>query len=120
MLLEWHVRSGHASKGTVIQMMSVQVVAGMPRFSKGHLLKVSFFCHACAEMKSKRMSFRSKEGSRDDRPLSTVHMHNNGPMKVLGLYDAAPGAKYIVTLIDDKTTWRWSFILTKRVKSLTK
>jgi hypothetical protein len=43
-------------------------------------------------------SFRNTEGSRDESPLSTVHMDTNGPMKILGIYGAVNNMKYFVTI----------------------
>ena len=85
-LKEWHVRLGHVSKEKLITMLSQQLVRGLPQVSAKDLGKVPFFCQTCAEMKKNRMSYRNMRGSRDDQPISTIHMDTNGPMKSLGIY----------------------------------
>eukprot|EP00644_Phytophthora_capsici_P003125 jgi/Phyca11/103108/e_gw1.7.539.1 len=82
----WHVKLGHLNKDTVIDMLSKKMVEGMPTLPRSELRKVPFFCTTCTEMKKRRMSYRNSKGSRDEHPISTIHMDTNGPMKTMGIY----------------------------------
>lgn len=106
LLQEWHIKLGHIHKDILIKMMSDQLVKGMPKLSKKACKGIPFFCQTCAEMKMRRMSFRNTIGMRDKRPVSTVHMDTNGPMKLLGIYGTIANAKYFVTVIDDNSSKR--------------
>ena len=92
-------------------MLSQQVVRGLPHHKASELRKVSFFCQTCAEMKKRRMSYRNAVGSRDPQPISTIHMDTNGPMKTMGVYGTIGTIRYFLSVIDDQTSWRWSFVL---------
>eukprot|EP00644_Phytophthora_capsici_P003681 jgi/Phyca11/129281/e_gw1.82.123.1 len=85
-LKEWHVKLGHLNKEQVIAMLTKPVVAGMPTLKASDLRQVPFFCTTCAEMKKRRMSYRNTKGSRDTKPISTIHMDTNGPMKTMGVF----------------------------------
>jgi len=62
-------------------------------------------------MKKRRMSYRNSKGSRDTQPISTIHMDTNGPMKTMGVYGSVGTIQYFLSIIDDNTSWRWSFVL---------
>ncbi|KAE8912299.1 hypothetical protein PF007_g25767 [Phytophthora fragariae] len=107
-LQEWHVKLDHLSKDAVINMLSTKWVAGMPQLPASGLSKIPFFCTTCAEMKKRRMSYRNVAGSRDEHPISTIHMDTNGPMKTIGVYGSCGKIKYFLSIIDDNTSWRWT------------
>ncbi|OWY90675.1 Gag-pol Polyprotein [Phytophthora megakarya] len=121
---EWHVRLGHVNKEKLINMMSNQLVKGIPYIESIKLRKVNFFCSTCAEMKMRRMSYRNLKGSRDEQPISTIHMDTNGPMKTMGVYGTVGTIRYFLSIIDDQSSWRWTYVLrnkgevNEKVKSL--
>ncbi|POM68886.1 Retrovirus-related Pol Polyprotein, partial [Phytophthora palmivora] len=110
-LQEWHVKLGHINKDTLIDMLSMKLVGGLPTMSASGLRKIPFFCSTCAEMKKRRMSYRNTKGSRDEQPISTIHMDTNGPMKTMGVYGSQGTIKYFLSIIDDNTSWRWTYVL---------
>ncbi|POM69384.1 LOW QUALITY PROTEIN: Integrase catalytic core protein [Phytophthora palmivora] len=62
-------------------------------------------------MKKRRMSYRNTKGSRDEQPISTIHMDTNGPTKTMGAYGSHGTIKYFQSIIDDNTSWRWTYVL---------
>ncbi|GMF47630.1 unnamed protein product [Phytophthora fragariaefolia] len=110
-LQEWHVKLGHLNKDIVIGMLSKRLVTEMPTLPASGLRKVPFFCTTCAELKKRRMSYRNKKGSRDTQPISTIHMDTNGPIKTMGVYGSIGTIKYFLSIIDDNTSWRWTYVL---------
>eukprot|EP00644_Phytophthora_capsici_P019718 jgi/Phyca11/133874/e_gw1.897.2.1 len=110
-LQEWHVKLGHLNKDTVIEMLSKKLAGGMPMLSATGLRKVPFFCKTCAEMKKRRMPYHNMKGLRDEQPICTIHMDTNGPMKTMGVYGSSGRIKYFLSIIDDITSWRWTFVL---------
>ncbi|GMF16671.1 unnamed protein product [Phytophthora fragariaefolia] len=103
-LQERRVKLDHLNKDMVISMLSKQLVTGMPTLPASGLRKVPFFCTTCAEM-----SYRNKKGSRDTQPISTIHMDTNGPMKTMGVCGSIGTIKYFLSIIDDNTSWRWTY-----------
>ncbi|GMF32064.1 unnamed protein product [Phytophthora fragariaefolia] len=110
-LQEWHVELGHLNNDMIIGMLSKRLVTGMSTLPASGLRKVPFFCTTCAEMKKRRMSYRNKKGSRDTQPISTIHMDTNVPMKTMGVYGSIGTIKYFLSIIDDNTSWRWTYVL---------
>lgn len=111
---EWHVRLGHIHKESLIDMMSKGRVDGMPQLPPKVLNSLDFFCHTCAAMKHRRMSFRNLKGSRSEVNLGTLHMDLCGPIKQDGRYGNSHQWKYGLTMIDDHSSHRWSSILRKK------
>ncbi|KAE8994005.1 hypothetical protein PR001_g20514 [Phytophthora rubi] len=62
-------------------------------------------------MKKWRMSYRNMTGSRDEHPISTIHMDTNGSMETIGVYGSCGKIKYFLSIIDDNTSWRWTYVL---------
>jgi hypothetical protein len=105
---EWHVKLGHLNRDKLIDVISCNIIQGVPNFSKTALSKLPFFCQTCTEMKMRRMSYRNMVGTRDHQPISTIHMDTNGPMKTLGVYSTTGSIRYFLSIIDDQTSWRWT------------
>ncbi|GMF54996.1 unnamed protein product [Phytophthora fragariaefolia] len=116
LLKEWHVRFGHVNKDKLVDMMSKQLVKGIPFGERSKLNQVNFFCSTCAEMKMRRMSYRNLHETRDSRPISTIHMDTNGPMKTIGVYGAVGTIRYFLNIIDDQTSWRWTYVLRNKTE----
>ena len=110
-LKEWHIRLGHINKECLMNMISKQQVVGIPNIPYSDFKDIVFFCKICAEAKFRRMSYKSKSGSRPDTPLHTLHMDSMGPFKVLGIYGNLGKVKYVLTIVDDNTSYKWSFVL---------
>lgn len=117
-LQEWHVKLGHINKEQLIAMFSKKLIAGMPTLPASELRKIPFFCATCAEMKKRRMSYRNTTGSRDTQPISTIHMDTNGPMKTMGVYGSIGTNPYFLSIIDDNTSWRWTYALRTKKRSV--
>ncbi|OWY98522.1 Retrotransposon protein, Ty1-Copia subclass [Phytophthora megakarya] len=96
--------------------MSCNLIPGVPNFSRKTLSNVSVFCQPCTEMKMRRMSYRNKVDSRDNQPISTIHMDTNGPMRTLGVYGTPGSIRYFLRIIDDQTSWRWTFVFRKKTE----
>ncbi|OWZ14855.1 polyprotein [Phytophthora megakarya] len=94
--------------------MSCNFIPGVPNYSRKTLSKVLFFCQTCTEMKMRRISYRNKVSSRDNQPISTIHMDTNGPMRTLGVCGTAGSIRYFLSIIDDQTSWCWAFVLRKK------
>ncbi|KAE8908144.1 hypothetical protein PF005_g1540 [Phytophthora fragariae] len=54
---------------------------------------------------------RNVMGSRDEHPISTIHKDTNGPMKTRGVYGRCGKINYFLSIIDDNTSWRWTYVL---------
>ncbi|POM60386.1 hypothetical protein PHPALM_30767 [Phytophthora palmivora] len=102
-LQEWHAKLGHINKDTLIDMLSIKMVGGLPTMAASGLRKIPSFCSTCAEMKERRMSYRNTKSSRGEQPISTIHMDTNGPMKTMGVYGSQGTIKYLLNIIDDNT-----------------
>ncbi|OWZ08246.1 hypothetical protein PHMEG_00019241 [Phytophthora megakarya] len=61
--------------------MSYNLIPGVPNFSRKMLSK-----------------------SRDNQPISTIHIDTNGPMRNLGVYGTAGSIRYFLSTIDDQTS----------------
>ncbi|GMF67065.1 unnamed protein product [Phytophthora fragariaefolia] len=118
--MEWHVKLGHLHREKLIEVMSGNLTPGLPSFSRVALTKLPFFYHMCTEMKMRRMSYRNMVGTRDTQPISTIHMDTNGPMKTLGVYGAVGSIRYFLSIINDQTSWRWTYVLRKKTEVHTK
>ncbi|GMF33265.1 unnamed protein product [Phytophthora lilii] len=104
-LREWHVKLGHLNRYKLIEVMSGNLIPGVPTFSSTMLRKLPFFYHTCTEMKMRRMSYRNMVGTRDNQPISTIHMDTNEPMRTLGVYGSMGSIRYFLSIIDDQTSW---------------
>ncbi|GMF21560.1 unnamed protein product [Phytophthora fragariaefolia] len=118
--MEWHVKLGHLNRDKLIEVMSGNLIPGLPSFRRVALTKLPFFCHTCTEMKMRRISYRNMVGTRDTQPISTIHMDTNGPMKTLGVYGTVGSIRYFLSIIDDQTSWRWTYVLRKKTEVHTK
>ncbi|GMF45436.1 unnamed protein product [Phytophthora fragariaefolia] len=58
----------------------------------------------------------SLHGTRDPRPISTIHMDTNGPMKTIGVYGTVGTIRYFLSIIDDQTSWRWTYVLRNKTE----
>ncbi|OWY99285.1 hypothetical protein PHMEG_00029733, partial [Phytophthora megakarya] len=65
------------------------------------LRKIPFFCSTCADMKKRGMFYSNTKGSRDEKPIRTIHMDTTGPMKTKGVYGSSGRIKYFLSIIDD-------------------
>ena len=110
-LKEWHVKLGHLNKEAVIKMMLNQLVKDIPLAPAHELRKIDFFCKVCAETKSKRMSYTGKKGTRSSEALHTVHMDTCGPMHVIGQLGGKRNIRHTLVIIDDATSFRWTYML---------
>ena len=63
-----------------------------------------------ATMKSKRMSYRKKVGSRDPSPMSTLHVDTKGAMKYPGQYGTTSNIKYWMDVVDNCTYMTWIYL----------
>ncbi|GKC09889.1 retrovirus-related pol polyprotein from transposon TNT 1-94 [Tanacetum coccineum] len=74
----WHHRLSQLNFGTINQLMSKDLVDGLPKFkyNKDHL------CSACEQGKSKKASFPPKLVPRTESKLKLLHMDLSGPMRV--------------------------------------
>lgn len=103
----WHKRLGHLSEGG-IQKLQKGLVSGLPQ----DLSKSDKVCENCIMGKQSRTSFSQRsKGKRAKEILELVHSDLCGPMDD----DSIGGAKYFMTLIDDKT--RKTFVYFLRYKS---
>ena len=92
-------------------MMSKQSVKEIPQAPANELRKLEFFCKACAETKARRMSYSGMKGTRTSEALHTVHMDTCGPMRVMGQHGAKRSIKHTLVIIDDATSFRWTYLL---------
>jgi hypothetical protein len=111
LMKERHIRLGHVNKDKLNDMMSNQLVQGIPYAESTKLRNVKFFCSTYAKMEMKRMSCKNLKGSRDERPISTIHMDTNGPMKTMDVYGTVGTIRYFLSIIDDQSSWRWTYFL---------
>ncbi|OWY97699.1 hypothetical protein PHMEG_00031712 [Phytophthora megakarya] len=62
------------------------------------------------------MSYRNQVGSRDNQPIRIIHVDTNGPMRTLGVYDTPGSIRYFFSIIDDQTSWSWTFVLRNKTE----
>ncbi|GJY55400.1 integrase, catalytic region, zinc finger, CCHC-type containing protein, partial [Tanacetum coccineum] len=89
----WHRRLSHLNFGTINQLMSKDLVDGLPKFNynKDHL------CSAYEQGKSKKASLPPKLVPSTESKLELLHMDLCKPMRVASIN----GKKYIVVIVDD-------------------
>lgn len=96
-LKSWHERYGHVNKAKLRDMVKNEVMKGVT------LTDVDdFFCDACQLGKSHRLPFKKSTKKKDWLVGDFIHSDVCGPMPVQSLN----GAKYFVTLIDEKSGFR--------------
>ena len=78
----WHKRLGHASLSLLNQLVSKDLVVGLPS-NKYNDENVS---DACAKNKQVRTSFKLKNCVTTCRPLEMLHVDLCGPMRICLLY----------------------------------
>ncbi|GJZ84650.1 retrovirus-related pol polyprotein from transposon TNT 1-94 [Tanacetum coccineum] len=96
----WHRRLSHLNFGTINQLMSKDLVDGLPKlkYNKDHL------CSACKQGKSKKASFPSKLVPSIESKLELLHMDLCGLMRV----ESIDGKKYILMIVDDYSSYTWN------------
>ncbi|GKD12014.1 integrase, catalytic region, zinc finger, CCHC-type containing protein [Tanacetum coccineum] len=96
----WHRRLSHLNFGTINQLMSKDLVDGLPKlkYNKDHL------CSACKQGKSKKASFPSKLVPSIESKLESLHMDLCGLMRV----ESIDGKKYILMIVDDYSSYTWN------------
>ena len=119
-LKETHLRFCHLNKDFTIRVISEGLVDGIPRFTKSTLYKVPFFCQVCAKMNKTRMSFRNLEGSKASEILGRLHMDTCGPLKISGVYGTLGDARYFLSIKDDLSSFRWTYILKQKSQAAEK
>ena len=97
--------------------MSQGLVDGVPRALAKDLKKIKFFCKVCAEVNMPRVSFRGIAGTRDGSRFGTLHSDSKGPMKVLGILGTARRNSYVLSVMDDHTSWGWNFVMKSKDES---
>ncbi len=109
---EWHLKLGHIGKATQILMMP----EGIPSIDKKVMRKIDTHCQVCATMKSTRMSYRKKVGSRDPNPMSTLHADTKGDMKYPGQYGTTSNIRYWLGVKDDCTSMTWIYLFKSKTE----
>ncbi|GJV37621.1 retrovirus-related pol polyprotein from transposon TNT 1-94 [Tanacetum coccineum] len=101
----WHRRLSHLNFGTINQLMSKDLVDGLPKFKydKDQL------CSACEQGKSKTDSFPPKLVPGTESKLELLNMDLCGPMKI----ESINGKKYILVIIDDYSRYTLVYFRTK-------
>ena len=97
-------------------MLCNDVVTGLPKISREKFRNVTLFCHTCAVMKDRRMSFRKTLANRVKANLHTMHVDTCGPVKQNGLYGTRPNIRYGCSLIDDNSSFCWVFVFSEKLE----
>ena len=122
-LKRWHMKLGHVHKQRLINLIirgDIIILQGnkVPKWKD--LNACNLFCKTCALTKARRRSYGDAVNDKTDLAFHTVHMDTMGPMETSGVlavhslnggYRKVAEHKYVLTIIDDATAYRWTFIL---------
>jgi len=103
--LLWHRRLGHVAISTLRKM-----AASGHYDVKPEDVKQDFFCATCAKCKMTRLPFPTSETSRAEDLLDLIHTDLQGPIEV----PSVDGYVYILTLLDDKSRYGFTYYLRKK------
>ena len=104
-----HQRMGHVAASTLHQMESKGIVQGLGLEGVTEVqAKAMPPCEPCLLGKTKRQPFPSASQHTSAHALGLVHMDLWGPVRVP---TRGGKGKYVLSLIDDFTSYVWSFIL---------
>ena len=102
-IMLWHKRLGHASLSLLNNLISKDLVVGLPSI-KHNDGKV---CNACAKGKQVKNSFKSKRCVSTTRPLEMLHIDLCGPMSII-----SKGSKrYVCIIVNDYSRFTWTLFL---------
>ncbi|GJX52641.1 retrovirus-related pol polyprotein from transposon TNT 1-94 [Tanacetum coccineum] len=106
----WHRRLSHLNFGTINQLMSKDLVDGLPKFkyNKDHL------CSAYEQGKSKKASLPPKLVPSTESKLKLLHVDLYGPMRVTSINEK----KYILMIVDDYSRYTWVYFLRTKDEAL--
>ena len=104
-----HQRMGHASARTITNMAAKQTVQGLPTIPNNQTDMQP--CTPCLLGKATRLPFPAATAHTSTHPLDLVHADVWGPVRI-----PTRGGKgiYVLNLLDDYTSYVWSFILTNK------
>lgn len=102
----WHQRYGHLSWGRMDKLVRGEMVNDFD-YKPG---KNNQLCEACTEGKQTRKSFTVKPEITSKAALELVHSDVCGKMDVPSL----SGSEYIVTFVDDKTRYAWTYMVKRK------
>lgn len=105
----WHDRIGH-SGANVLTLLGERDVGVPPG------LKLEDKCDVCEVSKHVHFSFPRLQGPRSTRPFEFIHTDVAGPLEYLSL----GGARYLVNVIDDLTSWTFALPMQERSETFTK
>lgn len=104
--LLWHQRFGHLSWDRMNKLASGDMVNDFDYMPGLH----NQFCEPCVKGKQTRASFKGKSGIQSKKSLELVHSDVCGKMDVPSL----GGSEYVLTFIDDKTRFTWTYMIKKK------
>lgn len=108
----WHQRMGHLNKCDMHQLISQEMVLGIPKIS----INKNEFCESCVLGKQTRKSFAKTHESRSSRPLELIHSDLCGPIDPVSWN----GGRYFVSFIDDYTHFSVLYVTAKKSEVLQK
>ena len=89
----WHRRLGHINTHTMHELISKDLVKGLPALDYKHIPT----CDACIRGKQVRSLFKLKKMVSTSRPCKLLHIDLCGPMRVQSIR----GKSYILVTVDD-------------------
>ena len=75
------------------------------------IMQLKPFCHVCMLAKPRRVSYRGLVGSRTTIPLHTLHTDTKGPFNFNGYWNGISGYRHLLFIVDDCTSFKWTFPL---------
>jgi len=108
----WHKRLGHASLSLLNELVSKDLVVGLPtiKYNDGKV------CDAWAKGKQVKTSFKSKRCVSTSRPLEILHIDLCGPMRTM----SREGKRYVCVIVDDYSHFTWTLFLASKDESFEK
>ena len=102
----WHQRYGHLSESNMNKLSREGMVNDL-----GFKVNSSIgFCETCVQGKQTRNSFKERAGISSKNLLELVHSDVCGKMGAASL----SGCEYVVTFVDDKSRFTWSYPIKKK------
>ena len=107
-LLKWHQKFGHLHLEGLLALERKKMVTGLEDLQDtGGKLE----CEVCDSAKMAKLPFpKTRQGPRSSEVLELVHSDIVGPITP----STVRGAKYILTFIDDRSHYCWSYLLSHK------
>ena len=107
----WHMKQSHVSYSKLDMMMRKSMVKGLPQLE----VRTDMVSAGCQYGKAHQLLYEESK-FKAKKPLVLIHSDVFGPVKQASI----GGMRYIVTFIDDFSTYLWVFFMKEKSETLSK